>query len=72
MALWPLQRGGKAASRGSPAPDVALPVETAGRAAGGEDGGSPVRWPAPAEEALPAPGSASAPSSCVGSAAGIS
>lgn len=74
VALWPLQGGAGGCPQGSPAPDLALLslLRLRGGSSGGEERGRRIRWPVPAEGALPAPGSASVPSSCVGSAAGIS
>lgn len=49
---------------GSPNPESLLLVKTARGPQGVEKGGGEVRWPVLAGAALPAPGSASIPSSC--------
>lgn len=49
---------------GSPNPESLLLVKTARGPQGVEKGGGEVRWPVLAGAALPAPGSASVPSSC--------
>lgn len=54
---------------GSPSPESLLLVKTARGPQGVEKGGGEVRWPVLAEAALPAPGSASVPSSCGGDTA---
>lgn len=56
---------------GSPNPESLL-VKTARGPQGVDKGCGEVRWPVLAGTGLPAPGSASIPSSCVGSAAGTS
>lgn len=62
-----LQSDGESCRQGAPPPEPSPLGQQGAASEWGE-----VRWPVQVGEALPAPASASAPSSCVGSAAGIS